>query len=145
MISLLGYFSTLILLIGYTDWYLITELFKIELILGKFSIPWISFEYLEKELRPGITTEEIDKLAYDFITKNGGYPTCLGFEGYPASICTSVNDTVVHGIPGKYKLKFEFDDLLINANKLFYGCNKLISLILLLLMFDKSKLNLHLA
>ena len=64
-----------------------------------------TFEYLEKELRPGITTEEIDKLAYDFITKNGGYPTCLGFEGYPASICTSVNDTVVHGIPGKYKLK----------------------------------------
>ncbi len=64
-----------------------------------------TFEFLEKHLKPGITTKEIDVLAHDFIIENGGYPTCLGFEGYPASVCTSVNDSVVHEIPSNRKLK----------------------------------------
>lgn len=64
-----------------------------------------TFKYLQGYLKAGITTKEIDKLAHDFIIKEGGYPECLGFEGYPASICTSVNDTVVHGIPNNRKLK----------------------------------------
>lgn len=52
-----------------------------------------------KHIRPGVSTAELDKVAYDFITAHGGYPSCLGFEGYPASICASVNEVVVHGIP----------------------------------------------
>lgn len=52
-----------------------------------------------------MTTEEIDALAYDFITKSGGIPACLGFYGFPKSICTSVNDQVCHGIPDKTVLK----------------------------------------
>ena len=62
-------------------------------------------KYLKQFIKEGITTIELDKLAEDFIRKNGGIPTQKGYEGYPASICASVNDEVVHGIPGKRKLK----------------------------------------
>ena len=65
----------------------------------------LTHKYLKPFIKPGITTAELDKLAYDFIIKNGGVPTCLGYEGFPATLCTSVNDEVVHGIPSNYKLK----------------------------------------
>jgi methionyl aminopeptidase len=54
--------------------------------------------------RPGITTEELDELADEYIRSRGGVPTFKGYRGYPASICTSPNDMVVHGIPGLYAL-----------------------------------------
>ena len=54
--------------------------------------------------RPGITTQELDELADDYIRSRGGIPTFKGYRGYPASICTSPNDMVVHGIPGLYAL-----------------------------------------
>lgn len=62
-------------------------------------------KYLKPFIKEGITTKELDKLANEFIVKNGGSATCLGYEGYPATLCTSVNDVVVHGIPDKTKLK----------------------------------------
>ncbi len=55
--------------------------------------------YLEGQIKVGMTTKQLDKLAYDFITSNGGTPSFLGYCGYPASICASIDDTVVHGIP----------------------------------------------
>ncbi len=55
--------------------------------------------------RPGVTTQELDELADDFIRSRGGTPTFKGYRGYPASICTSPNEMVVHGIPGPYTLK----------------------------------------
>ena len=54
--------------------------------------------------RPGVTTAELNDLADDFIRSQGGYPTFKGYRGYPASICASPNDMVVHGIPGAYAL-----------------------------------------
>lgn len=54
---------------------------------------------------PGVTTAELDLLAEAFIRKNGGIPTCKGYMGYPASICASVNEEVVHGIPGDRPLR----------------------------------------
>jgi methionyl aminopeptidase len=54
---------------------------------------------------PGITTEELDELAEEFIRSRGGVPTFKGYRGYPASICTSPNSMVVHGIPGPYTLR----------------------------------------
>ena len=64
---------------------------------------------MHKSIKPyvkeGITTKELDKLCEKFIRDHDAIPTELGYEGYPASICTSVNDTVVHGIPDDYKLK----------------------------------------
>ena len=53
-------------------------------------------------LEPGITTGELDRIAEDFIRSRGGIPTSLGYRGYPAAICISPNDVVVHGIPGRY-------------------------------------------
>ena len=65
----------------------------------------LTHQYLKPFIKPGITTRELDKLAEDFIRKNGGIPTCKGYEGFPATLCTSINDEVVHGIPSNRKLK----------------------------------------
>ncbi|MEI8279352.1 MAG: type I methionyl aminopeptidase [Bacteroidota bacterium] len=56
-------------------------------------------------LKPGITTESIDQMAETFIRDNGGIPSFKGYGGFPASLCISVNEVVVHGFPSKYELK----------------------------------------
>ena len=56
-------------------------------------------------VRPGITTGEIDKAVHDFIVSQGAKPSFLGYGGFPASTCISVNSTVIHGIPGSYVLQ----------------------------------------
>ncbi len=75
-----------------------------------------------KIVSDGITTKELDQFAYDFIVKHGGKPAFLNYMGYPATLCTSVNDVVIHGIPDDTKLK-EGDvvslDLGINLNGFF--------------------------
>lgn len=58
-----------------------------------------------KYVRAGITTDELDKIAYDFTLSNGAKPAPLGYNGYPKSICTSVNHVVCHGVPGPEVLK----------------------------------------
>ncbi len=60
---------------------------------------------LAKWVAPGISTLKLDSIAEEFIRDNGGIPSCLGYNGYPNSICASVNDQVVHGIPSDYVLK----------------------------------------
>jgi methionyl aminopeptidase len=60
---------------------------------------------LGEHIRPGTTTAELDALAEEFIRSQGGAPTFKGYRGYPASICTSPNDMIVHGIPGPYALE----------------------------------------
>jgi methionyl aminopeptidase len=57
-----------------------------------------------EHIRPGVTTQELDELAEEFIRSQGGTPTFKGYRGYPAAICTSPNAMVVHGIPGPYEL-----------------------------------------
>lgn len=56
-------------------------------------------------IRAGCTTRQIDKAVHDYIVKNGATPSCLGYEGFPAATCVSVNDEVIHGIPGKRVVK----------------------------------------
>ncbi len=56
-------------------------------------------------VRPGVSTKQIDKAVHDFIVAQGAKPSCLHYNGFPASACISVNDQVVHGIPGGYILK----------------------------------------
>jgi len=60
---------------------------------------------LERELRPGVTTAELDAIDHRHITSCDATPTCNGYRGYPASICASPNHLVVHGIPGTYALR----------------------------------------
>ncbi len=59
---------------------------------------------LREHVRPGVTTADLDRVAADYIGSRGGAATFLGYRGYPASICTSPNDVIVHGIPGPYEL-----------------------------------------
>ncbi len=63
------------------------------------------FAMLEPMLRPGVTTAELDKAGEEFIRSRGAAPAFKGYHGYPASICTSVNEEVVHGIPGSRALR----------------------------------------
>ena len=58
-------------------------------------------DYVGEHIRAGITTEEIDKWVYDETVKRGGIPAPLNYEGFPKSVCTSLNDEVCHGIPSK--------------------------------------------
>lgn len=62
-------------------------------------------EYLKPFIKEGITTIELDRLAEKFIRDNDAIPTCKGYEGFPSSLCVSINDEVVHGIPGNKKIK----------------------------------------
>jgi len=62
-------------------------------------------ELIGQEIRPGITTKELDRLAEEYIRSRGGIPTFKGYRGFPASICASPNDIVVHGIPGRVRLR----------------------------------------
>jgi methionyl aminopeptidase len=64
-----------------------------------------TLEVLCGAVRPGVTTGELDAIAEDAIRTAGATPSFLGYEGFPASICTSVNDEVVHGIPGDRELR----------------------------------------
>lgn len=59
---------------------------------------------IAKEVKPGITTLSLDKLAYEFIQDHGGTPAFLNYQGFPHSLCISVNDQIVHGLPGDYLL-----------------------------------------
>ncbi len=71
-------------------------------------------------VRPGITTEQIDKAVYEYIVSQGAKPSFLNYNGFPGSTCISVNDTVIHGIPGSYTLK-EGDIVSVDVGAYFQG------------------------
>lgn len=58
-----------------------------------------------KWIKPGVTTHKLDTIAREFILDNGGKPACLGYEGFPGTLCIEVNETVVHGFPSNYTLR----------------------------------------
>lgn len=60
---------------------------------------------VEEKIREGMTTEKLDRIIYDYITSQKAYPSFLGYMGFPNSACISVNEEVVHGIPGKRIIK----------------------------------------
>jgi methionyl aminopeptidase len=65
----------------------------------------LTHKELQKAIRPGITTAELDEIAETFIRKHGAKPSFKGYGGFAGSICASVNEELVHGIPGKRKLQ----------------------------------------
>ena len=78
---------------------------EIELLRVAGEITGSTHNYLKQFIKPGITTKELDKLAEDYIVSKGATPSFKGYGGFPGSICTSINEEVVHGIPSNRKLK----------------------------------------
>lgn len=78
---------------------------EIELMRKAGEIVGNTHKYLKQYIRPGVTTKELDNLANDFILKSGATPSFKNLYGFPGTICISINDEVVHGIPGNRKLK----------------------------------------
>lgn len=64
-----------------------------------------TLDLVEAEIRPGITTNDINTLVHEFTVKNGAIPAPLNYRGFPKSVCVSVNEVICHGIPGDYVLK----------------------------------------
>lgn len=79
-----------------------------------------TLDLIEKNIKPGVTTKMLDSLAQDYIKKHNAQPSFKGYSGYPASICASVNEEVVHGIPGKRRLN-EGDIIGIDIGVCFAG------------------------
>ena len=75
-----------------------------------------------RRVAPGVTTKELNRVAEDFIRDHGAIPSFLGFEGFPAALCMSVNDVVVHGFPSDYVLK-EGDIVSVDCGTLYKGYN----------------------
>lgn len=78
---------------------------EIELMREPCRIVRDTLKFVETKICAGMTTKELDVLIERFIRSEGAYPSCLGYGGFPASACISVNETVVHGIPDEYVLK----------------------------------------
>lgn len=74
-------------------------------------------------VQPGVTTAEIDKIAYDYIKKCGAEPNFLNYNGYPATACISINDEVIHGIPSKNRVIKEGDIVSIDLGAVLDGYN----------------------
>ena len=78
-------------------------------------------EELGKAIRPGMTTLDIDRLGEKLIRGHGCIPSFKNYNGYPASICVSVNDEVVHGIPSKHRVLREGDIVSLDAGVIYRG------------------------
>ena len=75
----------------------------------------------ENAIKPGVSTLYIDKVIYDYITLKGGIPSCLGYGGFPASSCISINEEVIHGIPSKTKIIKDGDIVSVDITASYKG------------------------
>jgi methionyl aminopeptidase len=78
-------------------------------------------EALREKIKPGVTTAELDAIALAIITKRGAKPSFKGYRGFPANICTSINNEVVHGIPSKKRVLHEGDIIAIDVGATLNG------------------------
>ena len=78
-------------------------------------------DYISENIREGMSTEEIDVMVYDFTTKHGAIPAPLNYEGFPKSVCTSINDVVCHGIPSKTEILQSGDIINVDVSTILKG------------------------
>ena len=78
-------------------------------------------DYVEANLHIGMTTLEIDELVYDFTTRHGGIPAPLNYEGFPKSVCTSINNVICHGIPNDWEVLEEGDIINVDVSTILDG------------------------
>lgn len=81
-----------------------------------------TLEMLRDKIKVGMTTKQLDRLAHDYIVKQNAIPSFLGYSGYPASVCISINEEVVHGIPSERVIK-EGDLVSIDCGSIYKGYN----------------------
>ena len=78
---------------------------EIELIAAAGRVAADTIAHVGRHIEPGISTDELDRIAEEFIRSQGGSPTSKGYRGFPKAICISANDMIVHGIPGEYRVQ----------------------------------------
>jgi len=78
---------------------------EIEKIAAAGRIAADTIAHVGEHIQPGVTTAELDRIGEEFIRANGGVPTSKGYRGFPAALCISPNDMIVHGIPGEYRVQ----------------------------------------
>lgn len=81
----------------------------------------LAHEAVAKAIKPGVSTKELDKIAYDVIIENNAIPSFLNYEGFPASICASINEVVIHGIPSEKKILRDGDIISIDIGAIYKG------------------------
>ena len=86
---------------------------------GKLNVAVL--DYVAERIRAGITTAEIDQWVYDYTTKHGGIPAPLGYEGFPKSVCTSIDAQVCHGIPSEDVVLKEGDIINVDVSTILHG------------------------
>ncbi len=77
---------------------------EIELIAAAGRVAADTIAHVGRHIEPGVSTDELDRLAEEYIRSHGGIPTSKGYRGFPKAICISPNDMIVHGIPGSYRV-----------------------------------------
>lgn len=78
-------------------------------------------DYISANIHEGMSTEEIDNMVYDFTTSYGAIPAPLNYEGFPKSVCTSINDVVCHGIPSKSEVLRSGDIINVDVSTIYKG------------------------
>jgi methionyl aminopeptidase len=94
---------------------------EIELMREAGHILEMTRQMLKSHIKPGVSTYQLDQLAYEFITSLGATPSFKGYHGFPGSICASINEVVVHGIPSKDKILKEGDIISIDLGVNYKG------------------------
>lgn len=82
-----------------------------------------TLDLLRDKIRPGMTTKQLDKIAHDYITSCNAIPSFLGYDGYPASACISIDDEVVHGIPSSERYIEEGQIVSVDIGSIYKGYN----------------------
>lgn len=94
---------------------------EVELLRESNKLLGMTYAEVAKAIAPGVSTAQLDKIAEEFIRDHGGIPSCKGYEGYPATLCTSVNEQVVHGIPSEKVILKEGDIVSVDGCVLLNG------------------------
>ena len=100
---------------------LIKTPYQIEMIKKSAVINIAVLDYVAEHIKEGISTAEIDRWVYDITTKMGGIPAPLNYEGFPCSVCTSIDDQVCHGIPNENQIIRDGDIINIDASTILNG------------------------
>ncbi len=94
---------------------------QIEAIRKSAALNTAILDHVAMHIKAGISTADIDKMVYDYTTQHGGIPAPLGYEGFPKSVCTSINNEICHGIPDEHIILQEGDIINVDVSTILDG------------------------